>query len=223
MSFPENCLQGLTYGTNARPFKIRFFELPSLAGCLHCSNFCIRLLLGAVDTASARIFRRVDGSFDCAGTLPSVFYRPCSPCLAVGLAAYLATRYRLRPATSQTELPVIVWTRGAAGDDCYGLPLHRAPVLLQENLYEKPVNRFYFPCCSAPHIGYPRNSDFVGALDGLPGMPITVKQALTKVNGVIQAKVDFDKHRATVTFDDAKTDVQALSLATKTSAILRCW
>ena len=48
-----------------------------------------------------------------------------------------------------------------------------------------------------------------------PVCPITVKQALTKVSGVIQAKVDFDKRQATVTFDDAKTDVQALSLATK--------
>ena len=48
-----------------------------------------------------------------------------------------------------------------------------------------------------------------------PVCPITVKQALTKVSGVIQAKVDFNKREATVTFDDAKTDVQALSLATK--------
>ena len=48
-----------------------------------------------------------------------------------------------------------------------------------------------------------------------PVCPITVKKALTKVSGVIQAKVDFDKRQATVTFDDAKTDVQALSLATK--------
>ena len=48
-----------------------------------------------------------------------------------------------------------------------------------------------------------------------PVCPITVKKALTKVNGVTQAKVDFDKRQATVTFDDAKTDVQALILATK--------
>lgn len=48
-----------------------------------------------------------------------------------------------------------------------------------------------------------------------PVCPITVKKALTKVNGVTQAKVDFDKRQATVTFDDAKTDVQALTLATK--------
>jgi mercuric ion binding protein len=32
---------------------------------------------------------------------------------------------------------------------------------------------------------------------------------------VSQAKVDFDKRQATVTFDDAKTNVQALTLATK--------
>lgn len=48
-----------------------------------------------------------------------------------------------------------------------------------------------------------------------PVCPITVKKALTKVNGVTQAKVDFDKRQATLTFDDAKTDVQALTLATK--------
>ena len=45
--------------------------------------------------------------------------------------------------------------------------------------------------------------------------PITVKKALTKVNGVTLAKVDFEKRQATVTFDDTKTDVQALTLATK--------
>ena len=45
--------------------------------------------------------------------------------------------------------------------------------------------------------------------------PITVKKALTKVNGVTLAKVDFEKRQATVTFDDAKTNVQALTLATK--------
>lgn len=48
-----------------------------------------------------------------------------------------------------------------------------------------------------------------------PVCPITVKKALTKVNGVNQAKVDFDKRQATVTFDDAKTNVQALTMATK--------
>jgi len=45
--------------------------------------------------------------------------------------------------------------------------------------------------------------------------PITVKKALSKVPGVSEAKVDFKTRQATVTFDDAKTSVQALTRATK--------
>lgn len=53
----------------------------------------------------------------------------------------------------------------------------------------------------------------------VPGMncaacPITVKKALNKVDGVDKAEVDFDKRRATVTFDDAKTDEDRLTRAT---------
>ncbi len=53
----------------------------------------------------------------------------------------------------------------------------------------------------------------------VPGMtcalcPITVKKAITKVNGVIKAEVSFDKRQAMVTFDDAKTNVEALTKAT---------
>ena len=44
--------------------------------------------------------------------------------------------------------------------------------------------------------------------------PITVKKALTKVEGVSTAKVDFDKKEAVVTFDDAKTNAKALTKAT---------
>ena len=47
-----------------------------------------------------------------------------------------------------------------------------------------------------------------------PVCPITVKAALKKVKGVSQAEVDFDKRQATVTFDDAKTNITALTLAT---------
>lgn len=48
-----------------------------------------------------------------------------------------------------------------------------------------------------------------------PVCPITVKKALTKVPGVSQAEVNFEKRRATVTFDDARTNVEALTRATK--------
>ncbi len=54
---------------------------------------------------------------------------------------------------------------------------------------------------------------------GVPGMtcgacPITVKKALTRVDGVILAKVDYDKKQAVVTFDDAKANVDQLTHAT---------
>ncbi|TNC98343.1 MAG: periplasmic mercuric ion binding protein [Stygiobacter sp.] len=54
----------------------------------------------------------------------------------------------------------------------------------------------------------------------VPGMtcaacPITVKQALSRVDGVQKAEVSFEKLEAVVTFDDAKTDVAALTKATE--------
>ena len=48
-----------------------------------------------------------------------------------------------------------------------------------------------------------------------PVCPITVKAALTKVKGVSQAEVNFNKRQATVTFDDAKTNTAALTQATR--------
>lgn len=54
----------------------------------------------------------------------------------------------------------------------------------------------------------------------VPGMtcaacPITVKQALIKVDGVTSINVSFERREAIVTFDDAKTNVHALTEATK--------
>jgi periplasmic mercuric ion binding protein len=53
----------------------------------------------------------------------------------------------------------------------------------------------------------------------VPGMtcaacPITIKKALTDVDGVTDAEVSFDKKEAVVTFDDTKTDVPTLIEAT---------
>ncbi|TCT07051.1 mercury resistance system periplasmic binding protein MerP [Paralcaligenes ureilyticus] len=53
----------------------------------------------------------------------------------------------------------------------------------------------------------------------VPGMtcaacPLTVKAALSKVEGVSKTTVVFDKREATVTFDNAKTSAQALMRAT---------
>ena len=54
----------------------------------------------------------------------------------------------------------------------------------------------------------------------VPGMtcaacPITVKQAISKVDGVNKVNVSFDKREAVVTFDDAKASVQKLTQATE--------
>lgn len=54
----------------------------------------------------------------------------------------------------------------------------------------------------------------------VPGMtcaacPITVKKALFKVEGVSQVNVIFEKREAVVTFDDAKTNAEALTHATE--------
>ena len=54
----------------------------------------------------------------------------------------------------------------------------------------------------------------------VPGMtcaacPFTVKKALTKVDGVTKAEVSYADREAIVTFDDAKTSVEALTKATE--------
>jgi len=54
----------------------------------------------------------------------------------------------------------------------------------------------------------------------VPGMtcaacPITVKKALSKVEGVSQVGVTLEKREAVVTFDDAKADTQKLTKATE--------
>lgn len=53
----------------------------------------------------------------------------------------------------------------------------------------------------------------------VPGMtcaacPITVKKALSRVDGVSRIDVVADRREATVTFDDSKTSAQKLTLAT---------
>ncbi len=54
----------------------------------------------------------------------------------------------------------------------------------------------------------------------VPGMtcaacPITVKKAISKVEGVNKVDVSYEKRQAIVTFDDAKANVQKLTAATE--------
>lgn len=48
-----------------------------------------------------------------------------------------------------------------------------------------------------------------------PACPITVKKALRKVPGVANTEVNLDKREVTVTFDDARTHIEALMRATQ--------
>ncbi len=45
--------------------------------------------------------------------------------------------------------------------------------------------------------------------------PITVKKALSKVDGVEAIEVNYEKKEAFVTYDDMKTNVEALTKATE--------
>lgn len=54
----------------------------------------------------------------------------------------------------------------------------------------------------------------------VPGMscaacPLTVKKALSRVDGVEKAEVSYENKKAVVTFDDAKTTAEALTRATE--------
>ena len=59
----------------------------------------------------------------------------------------------------------------------------------------------------------------------VPGMtcaacPITVKKAISKVDGVSRVDVSYEKRQAVVTFDDAKASVRKLTLATENAGYL---
>lgn len=68
--------------------------------------------------------------------------------------------------------------------------------------------------CTAPAGAAPQTVTL-----SVPGMtcaacPITVKMALNKVPGVSKSEVSFKTREAVVSFDDAKTTLQALTKAT---------
>lgn len=48
-----------------------------------------------------------------------------------------------------------------------------------------------------------------------PVCPLTVKRALSRVPGVSQVEVSYEKRRAVVMFDDTKADVSTLTESTK--------
>ena len=65
-----------------------------------------------------------------------------------------------------------------------------------------------------PALAAPRTVTLSVPTMNCPVCPITVRKALTQVPGVAKAAVNFDQREATVTFDDVKTTVEALTKAT---------
>jgi mercuric ion binding protein len=52
-----------------------------------------------------------------------------------------------------------------------------------------------------------------------PLCPITVKKAITKVPGVLDAKVDYDTETAVVRFETEKTTIDAITAATTNAGL----
>ena len=70
-------------------------------------------------------------------------------------------------------------------------------------------------CCSVSGVAATKTVTL--SVDGMTcaACPITVKKALSKVEGVSQVDVTFEKREAVVTFDNAKASVQKLTKATE--------
>ena len=68
-------------------------------------------------------------------------------------------------------------------------------------------------------VAVPSFAALTSATLAVPGMtcsacPITVKKALSRVDGVSDVKVSFKSRQAVVKFDDARTTAEALTKAT---------
>ena len=77
-----------------------------------------------------------------------------------------------------------------------------------------------FACLALSAVVHPGWAAVQSVRLAVPGMtcaacPITIKKALAKVNGVNKTDVDLEKREVLVTFDDAKTNVEQLTSATK--------
>lgn len=67
---------------------------------------------------------------------------------------------------------------------------------------------------AAPAWGAPQTVTLAVSKMTCAACPITVKKALSRVPGVTEVSVSFEKKRATVVFDDTQTTVAALTRAT---------
>jgi periplasmic mercuric ion binding protein len=70
-------------------------------------------------------------------------------------------------------------------------------------------------CCSVPVLAASKTITLSVSGMTCAACPITVKKALSQVEGVQKIEVSLEKKEAAVTFDDAKTKVEALLATTK--------
>ena len=81
------------------------------------------------------------------------------------------------------------------------------------------MNKFFvlMVCALGAHALWAAPKTVTLAVPGMdcPVCPLTVKKSLSKVPGVEQATVNFDRRQAVVRFDDSKATVEALTRATK--------
>jgi mercuric ion binding protein len=69
--------------------------------------------------------------------------------------------------------------------------------------------------CGAPAFAATRQVTLTVPTMDCATCPVTIRVALMKVPGVTRANVSYARRDARVTFDDAKTDVAALTKATE--------
>lgn len=67
---------------------------------------------------------------------------------------------------------------------------------------------------AGPALAAPQTTTLSVPAMSCASCPVTIKAALSKVPGVVSIKSDLSKRQTTVVYDDAKTNLAALSKAT---------
>jgi mercuric ion binding protein len=114
----------------------------------------------------------------------------------------------------RTTYKAIFWVVACFGLGCT-LISYVAAVLPKGDCHEKtrhPYRPGRYPELTC--LGCHQDRHLVGARYDLQVCPITVKRALSKVAGIQNAEVSFEKREAVVAFDDAKTNIEAITKAT---------
>jgi mercuric ion binding protein len=117
---------------------------------------------------------------------------------------------------SARYLQAHVLDRGRAGSGRARIPLCHAIFLLTTGVHHEKL----FASLAIAAVVAPVWAATQTVTLSVPGMtcsacPITVKKAISKVEGVSKVDVTFETREAVVTFDDAKTSVQKLTKATE--------